>query len=316
MKNTDNQKSQVTDQLAEAALKSAREAAKNSLAMAFVFFDNAKEAWEEAGKSVEEFVAEAREEADAINSGSTIIQLEEIQAQSQQIAGGLIGFLGGEVVGGTIGGVTASIVLGPAGAKVGSHIGGFVGKVTGSVLGGDAARQLNNQGKEESSTESAPFFDRLGESLQKRSGEIVGGIAGGVAGGIAGGVVLGPAGTAIGSVVGQAIGGHLGEDAVDMVNNLSQKDSSTESALPEEDPQEWLVKTTTTLLGEEGTTLVGSVVGGAVLGPPGQNIGEKIGTFVGKQMDWSLPKEIANPSVEPVKDDDKQEQYGGANSPQ
>ncbi|MGK7873991.1 MAG: hypothetical protein AB4426_11970 [Xenococcaceae cyanobacterium] len=66
---TDTEESKSTDNLVESALNSTKDAAKKGLAGVFVVFDNTKKALDEAGKSFQDFVSEARTEADKAKNG-------------------------------------------------------------------------------------------------------------------------------------------------------------------------------------------------------------------------------------------------------
>lgn len=197
------------------------------------------------------------------------------------VAGGFLGLVTGEAVGGTIGSVVGGAFLGPAGMVAGAGIGAFAGSMIGQKVGSDTVadlvkiQELPPAQVSDALPQASTRLEQVGEFLTQRAGERAGEIVGIAAGSTVGLVLAGPIGGAIGATVGSRLGEQLGEDWM-----ASAKGGQAPS------PDQWLQKFGLTTVGEASTTVVGAAVGTAFLGVPGRRFGERIGTIVGKRIEW------------------------------
>jgi uncharacterized membrane protein len=197
------------------------------------------------------------------------------------VAGGFLGLVTGEAIGGTIGSVVGGVFLGPAGMVAGAGIGAFTGSMIGQKVASDTIADLVKiQAVPSSQTASvmphaSTHLDQVGGFLNQKIGERAGEVVGIAAGSTVGMVIAGPIGGAIGATLGSTLGGQLGEDWI-----ASAKGEQAPSSML------WLQRFGITTVGETGTAVVGAAVGTVFLGVPGRRLGERIGTIVGKRIEW------------------------------
>lgn len=150
------------------------------------------------------------------------------------------------------------------------------------------------------SAESKAKMQEFGGSL---IGATVGETVGGTVGAVVVGIAMGPAGaivgTQVGSIVGFNLGAQVGEYAVRQVNQNLQQDFApvyhVEPSSPQQQQGSWLGNTACNFLGETGTAVIGGVIGVAVLGPKGKEVGRKIGVVVGRKTEWHPPTKVEEP---------------------
>ncbi|KGF72144.1 hypothetical protein DO97_11975 [Neosynechococcus sphagnicola sy1] len=212
---------------------------------------------------------------------------QAFQGHLESIAGGIVGLATGEIVGGAIGGVAGGMVLGPAGVLLGNRVGGFAGSVVGATIMGDVAPNLLRGGNVATVPGVNPV--RLETALQKRAGDKVGATIGEVTGKTIGTVALGPVGAVIGTVIGGAVGGRIGEDAVHQFKHPSPSPSHPSSGNVLQDLQSWIDRTSRDFAGETSTAVLGSTLGGLFLGTSGRDTGRRIGSYVGRRLNWRDP---------------------------
>lgn len=211
---------------------------------------------------------------------SPLQQLQEA-ADPRSVAGGFLGLITGEAIGGTIGGVLGGAVLGPAGVLAGAGIGAFTGSMIGQKVGADTIADLvkiqemplDQAGNALANADTR--LEQIGQFLNQRIGERTGEIVGIAAGSTFGMVIAGPVGGAIGATIGSTFGGQIGEDWT----ASKQNDQPLTS-------EQWLQKLGTNTIGEATTSVVGAAVGTAFLGVPGKRLGERVGTILGKRIEW------------------------------
>ncbi len=247
----------------------------------------------QAGKAIADTTTNVESSINQMTSGinSAIAQITpdhaEIRTKAEEIGGGFAGAIAGEVIGGTIGGIAGTVVLGPVtGTILGNQLGSFIGFIIGAQVGEEVVLQ-SRPVKIGAVEKINSFEERLKLGLRKRGGDKVGDAVGAITGGVIGGTVLGPVGVVIGSSIGGAFGGRIGEDAALALDYLGNQTSPTPDPDKSESIATWFDSTSKSFVGESVTTTVGGIVGGAVLGIPGSNLGRKLGTFVGRKLDWN-----------------------------
>lgn len=204
----------------------------------------------------------------------------------REVAGGYAGLTAGEVIGGAVGGVAGAVMGGPPGAVVGAEVGAFTMGMLGLKLGMDAVHDFveTRQGSDPDG-QVAPVTDAaanpnqvgslLGSRIKGRMGEIVG-LTSGATAGLA---VAGPAGGFVGAVVGETVGGRFRQEAARF---LAARDPLL---LPRDRATLWLDRFGKNTAGEAATVLVAGGIG-ALFGPSGFKVGNRIGRVVSKRIEW------------------------------
>lgn len=190
----------------------------------------------------------------------------------------------GEAIGGAV------FLTGKMVAETTVGVGEAINNVT-CQAGQAVAQKVSEAIENIPSAESQAKIQEFGGSLIGASvGETVGGTVGAVVAGLAMGPAGAIVGTHVGGIVGFNVGAQVGEYAVRQANQSAQKDfQSVHNVEPSSSQQQqgsWLSNTACDFLGETGTAVIGGVIGVAVLGPKGKEVGRKIGVVVGRTTDW------------------------------
>lgn len=204
----------------------------------------------------------------------------------REVAGGYAGLTAGEVIGGAVGGVAGAAVGGPPGAIVGAEVGAFTMGMLGLKLGMDAVHDYAETRPSAGHVRrSAPALtttpdegrvvNELGSRVRGRAGEIIG-LTSGATVGLA---FAGPAGGFVGAVVGETVGGRFRQDAARI---LAARDPLL---LPRERATQWLDRFGKNTAGEAATVLVAGGIG-ALFGPSGFKVGNRLGRVVSKRIEW------------------------------
>jgi DNA-binding CsgD family transcriptional regulator len=224
------------------------------------------------------------------------------------VGGAVAGMTAGQVAGGVVGGVFGAAVAGPAGAVIGAEVGAFTSGLVGLKVGADAvhgrlekkrARQASQPqaSGEAEPTSPAGQADKASVDgvLQRKTGERVGEFVGLSSGASVGLIIAGPAGGLVGAVLGEALGGQVGEDVAR--SKFTKKAGLPQK--PKESVPRWLDRFGKNTLGESASVLVAGSVG-AVFGPSGRMVGQRVGLIFGKQVEWYKlgqgPEDGAQPS--------------------